>query len=140
MHRALRGRSSPTAALESPRNPLELSLAIRFGALYALITLGARVAQVYAGDAGLYAAGALAGLTDVDAITLSMADFAARSPESSGIAARAIGIAVMSNTAVKCGIAFTLGSRALRRSVVWIAAALGAASALALWLAGALGS
>ena len=60
----------------------------------------------------------LSGLTDVDAISLSMANLAATSPESSVVAARTIVIAVLSNTLVKTGMAASIGAPALRRTLV----------------------
>jgi uncharacterized membrane protein (DUF4010 family) len=75
----------------------------------------AKAAQVYLGEGGLYLAGALAGLTDVDAIALSMAQLALAEPESGKAAARTILIAVLSNTAVKGGMAVFMGAPALRK-------------------------
>ena len=49
---------------------------------------------------------AIAGLTDVDAITLSMSEFA-KSGEAR-VAVIAIVIAALSNTLVKCGMAFAI--------------------------------
>ncbi|MFC2036916.1 MgtC/SapB family protein, partial [Chloroflexota bacterium] len=57
-------------------NPFELGPAIKFGILYAVVLLVAKVAQYYFHDAGVYVASVVAGLTDVDAITLSMAELA----------------------------------------------------------------
>ena len=140
LQQARRGTRAGTAALDTAKNPLELGGAIRFGLLYALITLGARAAQVYAGDAGLYAAGALAGMSDVDAITLSMANLARNDPGSADVAARTIGIAVLSNTAVKCGMVFALGAPALRRAMLPIAGVLAAAGVVGLVIGGLSGS
>jgi uncharacterized membrane protein (DUF4010 family) len=134
LHRMRRAAKPATAALDTAKNPLELGSAVRFGLLYALITLGAKAAQEYAGDAGLYAAGALAGMTDVDAITLSMANLVRSNPESAAVAARTIAIAVLSNTAVKCGMVFALGSAPLRRAMLPVAGALAAAGAAGLVL------
>ena len=44
-------------------NPFELREAIRFGLLFGVITFVAKAAKVYLGTAGLYLAGAIAGLT-----------------------------------------------------------------------------
>jgi uncharacterized membrane protein (DUF4010 family) len=100
-------------------NPFELGPAIKFGILYAVILVAAKAAQFYFQDAGLYAAAAVAGLADVDAITLSMADLAGTD---GGIAvptaARAVILAVLSNTIVKGGIAMTVGPRALRMAIL----------------------
>jgi uncharacterized membrane protein (DUF4010 family) len=59
---------------------------------------------------------ALAGLTDVDAITLSMAKYATTGD--SGIAVNSIVIAALTNTLVKCGMAAWLGGAALRRPIL----------------------
>jgi uncharacterized membrane protein (DUF4010 family) len=116
-----------TEHLQQGRNPFELSEAIKFGLMFGLVTFLARAAEVYLGNVGLYLAGALAGLTDVDAISLSMANLAAASPGSLGVAARTVVIAVMSNTLVKSGMVFALGAPSLRRvmlpSILFIVAA-----------------
>jgi uncharacterized membrane protein (DUF4010 family) len=99
-------------------NPFELSEAIKFGLFFGMVTVVARAAEVYLGETGLYIAGALAGLTDVDAISLSMANLAAAEPENLTVAARTILIAVVSNTLVKTGMAVFLGAPALRRTLL----------------------
>lgn len=116
-------------------NPFELHEAIKFGLLFGVVVLLARAAQVYLGDAGLYLAAAVAGLTDIDAITLAMANLAHSDPSNLQVAARAIVIAVMANTVTKSGMAIGLGSPELRRLTLPIAVLLittGAAGALLL--------
>jgi uncharacterized membrane protein (DUF4010 family) len=113
-----RSRSQETGVVTTGANPFELSEAIKFGLLFGIVTIVAKAAQVYLGSTGLYLAGALAGLTDVDAISLSMANLAASSPESVQIAERTIIIAVLSNTLVKAGMAAFMGAPALRRTIV----------------------
>lgn len=131
-----RGRSAEKAEVESGHNPFELGDAIKFGVLFAVVIFVARAAQVYMGDTGLYLAGALAGLTDVDAIALSMANLAQQDPDSSGAAARTIVIAVISNTMVKCGMAIWLGAPSMRRTMIPITGALAASGAVAAYLVG----
>ncbi|HEX7233291.1 MAG TPA: DUF4010 domain-containing protein, partial [Candidatus Binatia bacterium] len=75
-------------------------------------------AETYLGATGLYLAGALAGLTDVDAISLSMANLAQANPDSLTVAARTIVIAVLANTLVKAGMAVFMGAPMLRRTIV----------------------
>ena len=100
-------------------NPFELGPAIKFGILYAVILLVAKAAQHYFQDAGLYAAAAVAGLADVDAITLSMAELAgAEDGVAVTTAARAVVLAALSNTIVKGGIALTVGARTLRLALL----------------------
>ena len=100
-------------------NPFELGPAIKFGILYAVILIVAKAAQYYFQTAGLYAAAAVAGLADVDAITLSMAELAG-SPGGVevSVAARAVILAVMSNTIVKGVIALGNGSKSLRKALL----------------------
>jgi uncharacterized membrane protein (DUF4010 family) len=100
-------------------NPFELGPAVKFGVLYAVILLVAKVAQYYFQDAGIYVASALAGLADVDAITLSMAELAgAEGGVSVATGARAVVLATISNTIVKGGIALTAGALTLRRALL----------------------
>ena len=96
----------------SLRNPFELGSALKFGLLYAAVIFVAKAAQTFLGDQGLYVSSVLAGTTDVDAITLSMARFH-REGLNATTAATAITLAAVTNTAVKAGIAAWLGGREL---------------------------
>jgi len=96
-------------------NPFDLGSAIKFGLLYALVLLISRAAQMYLGDTGLYLSSILSGATDVDAITLSMAELSKTGVVEMPKAALAIILATMSNTAVKGGIALAMGGKALRK-------------------------
>jgi uncharacterized membrane protein (DUF4010 family) len=122
-------RPAERASVSAGANPFELGQAIRFGLLFGVVTFVAKAAQVGLGDAGLYLAGALAGLTDVDAIALSMAQLAQGDPASSAVAARTILIAVLANTLVKGGMAVFMGGKALRVVMLPITGALLAAGA-----------
>jgi len=99
------------------RNPFSLTAAIRFGLFFAGVLLLVALVRRYFPSEGLYLVAGLAGLTDVDAITLSMARMA---QEGGGlaVAAGAVTIAAVSNTVVKGGLAGTLGSRDLARRIV----------------------
>ncbi|XOV86558.1 MAG: MgtC/SapB family protein [Pseudomonadota bacterium] len=129
-------QSAETAEVTVGNNPFELAEAIKFGALFAAVVFVASAAQVYFGQAGLYLAGALAGLTDVDAIALSMADLSLSDPQSHGDAARTIVIAVISNTLVKSGMVLWLGAPALRRIMLPISGILTLTGCIAAWLVG----
>ena len=104
-----RTRSHETGVVTAGANPFEFGEAIKFGLLFGVVTVVAKAAEVYLGETGLYLAGAVAGLTDVDAISLSMANLATANPESLKVAARTIVIAVLSNTLVKTGMASVFG-------------------------------
>jgi uncharacterized membrane protein (DUF4010 family) len=121
------------ASVSAGSNPFELGQAIRFGVLFGVVTFAAKAAEVYFGEGGLYLAGALAGLTDVDAIALSMAQLASGDAGHVHTAARTIMIAVLSNTAVKGGMAGAMGAPALRKVMLPVTALLLAAGAVVAW-------
>lgn len=116
------GGDVPQAGAVSLRNPFSLTEAAKFGAFFALVLLGVKVVQQRSPGEGLYLLAGLAGLTDVDAITLSMADYA-RSGDGD-VAVNAIVIATLANTVVKSMIAAVLGSRTLARLVLLATAAI----------------
>lgn len=99
------------------KNPFSLSSAIKFGLFFALVLLLVKITQTYLPATGLYAVAALVGLTDVDALTLSMAEYAQKGGNEA-TAAAAIVIASLSNTIVKGAYAALLGSPALRKRIV----------------------
>ena len=116
-------------------NPFELGEAIKFGLLFGFVTVAAKAAEVYFGATGLYLAGAVAGLTDVDAISLSMANLAAGNAQNIKIAATTIVIAVISNTLTKMGMAVFMGAPPMRRTVVLATLVLCIAAAVGIWIA-----
>ena len=110
------GESRPAAAVPL-KNPFSLMAATKFGLVFAAVTLAVKLTQHYFPGGGLYVVAGFAGLTDVDAITLSMADFA-RQGGDQATAVGAIAVAAVANTLVKCGLVATLGSRQLRRRLL----------------------
>jgi uncharacterized membrane protein (DUF4010 family) len=113
-------------------NPFSLTAAAKFAALFAVVLLAVKIAQENFPPSGLYAVAALAGLTDVDAITLSMADFAKSG--AAHVAVLAIVIAALSNTLVKCGMAIVLAGLSFARPLLAATAAtLLAGLAAAFW-------
>jgi uncharacterized membrane protein (DUF4010 family) len=110
-----RGTKALASAESVPlTNPFSLTSASRFAAFFAVVLLVVKAVQEYLPGTGVYAVAALAGVTDVDAITLSMATWA-RDGGDPAEAVRAIGIAALSNTMTKCGIAAAFGAPALRQ-------------------------
>ncbi len=114
------------------KNPFSLTSASKFAAFFALVLLVVKLVETYAPDRGLYYVAALAGTTDVDAITLSLAQYAREG--SDAVAARGITLAALSNTLVKGGIVAALGSESLRRPVLAATAAILAVGGVALAL------
>jgi uncharacterized membrane protein (DUF4010 family) len=118
-----RGRDDGRKAADVPlRNPFSLTSAMKFAALFAAVLLVVKLTQTYAPPGGLYVVAALAGTTDVDAITLSMAQYARTGDPATAV--HAIVLATVSNTAVKAGMVSVLGSPALRKPVLVAAAAM----------------
>jgi uncharacterized membrane protein (DUF4010 family) len=65
------------------------------------------------GASGVFTSAAILGLTDVDALTLSMARDIAQTM-SPAVAAKAIAIGVLVNTSLKLGLALVFGNRAFK--------------------------
>jgi uncharacterized membrane protein (DUF4010 family) len=103
----------PEASGEPPlRNPFELGPALRFAALLVAILFLVEGARRWLGEVGVYLVALLSGLTDVDAITLSLANNA-RDGLSAEVAVRGIFLAVFSNSLVKAGLVAAIGGREL---------------------------
>ncbi|MBN1121153.1 MAG: MgtC/SapB family protein [Anaerolineae bacterium] len=100
-------------------NPLKLTTAIGFGLVFAVVLIVVRVAQDQFGDAGVYAASFITGLTDVDAITLSVSELAKFGQLDTDVAAMAVIIGSVMNTLSKGVIAYSVGSKELRKTIVW---------------------
>lgn len=122
----------PSADFE-PKNPLELPLAIKFGVLFGIILLAAKAAVVYSGDAGVYFSSIIAGLTDVDAITLSLSDLA-NGPLDHATASRGIVLATVSNTAVKASIVMFIASDEVKKRALPVFFLIGITAAAAAFL------
>jgi uncharacterized membrane protein (DUF4010 family) len=99
-------------------NPLKLSTAVMFGIVFAVVLVVVNVAQDLFGSTGVYVASVITGLTDVDAITLSVSGLARNGQLEMGVAGMAVVIAAVMNTLAKGVIAYTVGPRELRRTIV----------------------
>ena len=118
--------AEPELSLE---NPFSVTPALKFAAFFVGILFVVKLAQHYLGDNGLFAAAALSGLADVDAITLSVAEQTQAELLLRETGAAAVTIAVVANSVVKTGIAIYSGGWRFGRLV---AAGLGAATAVGL--------
>jgi uncharacterized membrane protein (DUF4010 family) len=99
-------------------NPLKLSTAIKFGLFFALILIIIEFSQTWLGDSGVYLTSLLAGLTDVDAITLSVSRLVSNAQMEMNVAGTAVIIAILMNTIAKGAIAVSSGSPELRRAIL----------------------
>jgi uncharacterized membrane protein (DUF4010 family) len=98
------------------KNPFYLAQSLKFGLVYAVVLVVAKAAQLYLGQVGVLAGSVIAGLTEIDAITLSLTELHARGM-SAETAALGIALASVTNTLVKAAIAVVLGGRALGKLV-----------------------
>lgn len=91
-----------------PRNPLELTSALTFGGLLALVMLLGEALTEWFGDAGTYALAAASGVADVDAITLSLARMGGQNLDVDTVVLGIV-IAASVNSLVKAGMAGAIG-------------------------------
>lgn len=123
-----------TEELPEPDNPAQFKSALIFGLLYGFILLAVAAAKDYYGQSGLYVVSIISGLTDVDAITLSLSNTLNRGEIDGETAWRLILIASLSNLVFKGAMAAVLGTKKL---ALYIAALFGIsilAGALIVWL------
>jgi uncharacterized membrane protein (DUF4010 family) len=99
------------ATVEAPRNPLQVGPALQMAVTFQIVLFAVQFVRRWFGDEGLLISGAVLGLTDVDALTLSMARGASAGIEP-GLAARAITVGIMSNCVMKGILSLVLGTRA----------------------------
>jgi uncharacterized membrane protein (DUF4010 family) len=115
--------------------PADLKAALTFAALYVVVLLAVAWVKERAGTRGLYAVSVVSGLTDVDAITLSVARLTGSGQVEAAQGWRLIVVGLLSNLLFKGAVAATLGDRTLRRWIVPLFALQLAAGAavLAFW-------
>ncbi|HXT68751.1 MAG TPA: DUF4010 domain-containing protein [Vicinamibacterales bacterium] len=94
----------------TPRNPLQLAQALQMAVMFQAVLVLVYLARSTWGTSGVLSAAAVLGLTDVDALTISMARDIAPAL-SAQTAAAGIAIGIGANTLVKLGIALFFGSR-----------------------------
>jgi uncharacterized membrane protein (DUF4010 family) len=104
------------------KNPFSLTAAAKFAAFFTAVLLVVKIVQQKFSAESVYVVAALAGLADVDAIALSMAESAKTGDAT--VSVNAIVVATIINTIVKCGMVMTLGARALKPPVVVATAAI----------------
>lgn len=96
--------------------PLNMRSALTFGVIYTLVILLVSYTNEYFGQSGMYISSVIAGLTDIDAITISVSKLAGDTL-SINIAQNAIILATISNTLIKIGISLWAGSAELRKFI-----------------------
>jgi uncharacterized membrane protein (DUF4010 family) len=115
------------------KNPLTLSSALKFAAMFTAVLVFSKAASTYFADTGVLVSAVVTGLADADAISLSVARLYVADDLSPNVAVLAVMLACASNTVSKIGIAFALGGPGLALrvgAVLGVALAAGGATAL----------
>lgn len=135
--RGFRSSVATDVSAETPMaravSPLRLGSAIRMAVLFQGSLMALAWVRLQFGDPGVLPLAALLGLTDMDALTISMAKLRPAA-EMASLGAQAIAVGLLSNTALKFGLAVGLGERQYRRSAGTGLVLLGAATLLGLLL------
>lgn len=110
----IRTKSVETSAEVELKNPIELGAALGYGAVFAVLFILIQAMEAWFGNAGVYALSAISGITDVDAVSLSLAQ-ATKGDLPLVVGTTGILIAAMVNTAVKALLATVIGGWKLAR-------------------------
>ena len=113
------------------KNPLQFRAAIEMAVLFQVVLFAVHYARGAIGERGLMASGFVLGLTDMDALTLSMTRSVATGT-SIDAAARAIAVGVVANSIMKASIAMVIGSGGFKWRAGAALIAMGATGASAL--------
>jgi uncharacterized membrane protein (DUF4010 family) len=114
------------------KNPLRLTSAIRMALAFQASLMLISYASTTVGQSGVLASAALLGLTDMDALTMSM-NRLGTTPDLVTLSARAIAIGVLGNGALKVALALGLGGPGYRRLAAGGLMAITLIGAAALW-------
>ncbi|HXE89869.1 MAG TPA: MgtC/SapB family protein [Terriglobales bacterium] len=106
----LRRAPDQVAAPVEMKNPLQVWSALQMAALFQVVLFGVHAMEQRFGDAGLLVSAAVLGLTDMDALTISMS----RADMAVTLCARALTVGVLSNTILKMLLAVVLGRGTFR--------------------------
>ncbi|MCG2419694.1 MgtC/SapB family protein [Aequorivita sp. F47161] len=104
-------------AMPEPKNPAQFKAALIFGLLYGAILLAVAFTKQEFGSEALYVVAIISGLTDVDAITLSLSQMMKTEGLSTATGWRLILLASLSNLLFKGIMAAVLGTRQLAKWV-----------------------
>jgi uncharacterized membrane protein (DUF4010 family) len=115
-------------------NPLQFVPALQMAVTFQAVLFGVTLVRQWFGTTGLLASGAVLGVTDVDALTISMTKSAAAGVDPH-VAAEAVAVGILVNCAMKTGLALLLGTRVYRRWAAPAIAAMGVAIAVAIVVA-----
>jgi len=93
------------------KSPFEMAMVFKLALVLGLVMAAARVLSAAYGSQGLLPMAAVAGLVDVDAVTLAVSRMTAREGLSGNLAAQAVLLAAAVDSASKAAIALMVGGR-----------------------------
>ncbi len=93
------------------KSPFTIGPAIKFAIVFMFVMVISKLFSLIFGESGIYFISFLSGITDVDAITISLSNLALSGSITNTSAQIGIAIAAFANTIVKGGIAYYLGSK-----------------------------
>ena len=120
----VQSRQRQTASVPEGKNPAHVRQALSFAAIYIVVLFVVAAVRQEIGEDAIYAVALVSGLTDVDALTLSVGQLHADGKIGSEIGWRAVYLATLSNLVFKIGAAAVLGSAELRRWILATGAAM----------------
>lgn len=120
-------------APNSDQNPLALASSLQMALAFQVVLFAIAWVQQAVGTTGVLLSATLLGLTDVDALTVSMTRYGA-DPANVRVAAAAIGIGVLSNTLLKLALVVTIGAPRFRARAAAGLLALAAAAGGGIWI------
>ncbi len=103
--------------MPEPKNPAQFKSALIFGLLYGIILLAVAFAKKEFGNNALYIVSIISGLTDVDAITLSLSNLMKQDSLEAATGWKLILLAALSNLVFKGIMAAVLGTRKLAKLI-----------------------
>lgn len=123
-----------TEEIPPSENPAELKSAVIFGLIYAVVLVAVASAKHYFGSAGLYGVALISGLTDMDAITLSISRMVEAGTIGASAGWKLIMIASLANLVFKGVAAGVLGGWRFGVRLGGFFAVIAAGAILLIWL------
>ena len=120
--------------MPEPENPAQFKSAIIFGLLYGFILLLVAFTKRQFGDNALYIVSIISGLTDVDAITLSLSQMMKADRLETALGWRLILLATISNLVFKGVMAIVIGAKEMAKWVIIVFGIALISGLLILWL------
>ena len=130
---ALRKPGTAAQPTKETGNPLRLGSAIQMAVLFQVALTASSIAAQFWGSRGVISSAVVLGLTDMDALTVSMNQLGSTADMVS-LAAQAIAIGVLTNTVFKATMATVVGRGRFRWFVLAGLGVLAAGSVLGLWI------